>query len=1352
MLASSWLDLVLGVDIHIHLVPSPAGPVPTPIPQPYMGLIGDPVGMMVGIAQSMAMDLVTGGPYELPKGPVLINGLPAATTGEHSKNTPLLPHLPMPPGTAHVKPPSGEATFKLGAIKVSFGGENAVRLGEIALSCADPVPMPTSKVVVIPKGPPVMVMGAPGFNVQAAAAKWAMGKLVRTTWKALGPLARRLGKLSGPRLRNLFSKVKCFVTGHPVDVATGRVFTEATDFTLPGPLPLSFERTYFSSWSHRDGPLGFGWNHSLDQALWFEPGSAVYRNDEGQEIVFELEGGERAELEREFFEGISRSTLVRERGGWRVITAEGLVHHFTRIEGGGAVLRIVRTTTRNPDVATVYGYDREGRLREVTDSAGRVVRFEHDRDGRLTRILLPDSAGLGWVKHTEFVYSDDGLLLEARDAYGHADRYGYDGHLMVEEADRNGVTFYWMYDGRGSTAHCIRTWGVSGPDVIYNQKIDYDLRGRSTLVTDSYNNKTLYKMSHAGAVEEVIDALGGTTVREYDDDLQLVSETDPSGNRTKHVYSPRGQRSMTIFPDGSQTVQKYDPHFPELVKLHQNEAGAVWRFQYDTRGQLIEARGPEPDAFRRYEWEGGQVKATVEASGARTEVIERDRWGHSVVVRLPAGALVRREYDSRGRVVELVNPYGGKERREYDLLDRLTAIHEPDGNLRRLRYDPEGNLLESSDRLSTTRFTYANWNKLASREEGAGPGRAGDITRFVWGQEGELREIRNPRNHNHRFFYDSCLRLEREVGFDLQETYYTRNPAGLATKIEKPGSGVHTDLTLDARGRVTAVEHSDGTWSRFAYRKDGELLEAANEAATVKFKKDGLGRVVSETVKDVEVRSFHATGRRTRLESTLGGAFDFGRDATGNLTSLSVGLPQEGWLKTVSVEYNDAGLETRRHLPGGVVADLHHDQQGRPTRQTVSGSPSGGWARDYHWTYGDRLSRIDDTRFGTTTYDHDLRGRLVAEHHDGDTLHRAMDEVGNVYRSPDLVDRRYVRGGIIRNDGDVTFAFDLLGNMVERTLPDGTTWKYRWDGSGRLQQVERPDGVTVKYAYDALGRRISRKVGDVETRWVWDGDVVLHEVTGDKAVTWCHRPGSFTPIARFELGAVSTAIVDQVGAPAAVYDASGVTVDQSRLDIFGTYRSNTPATRKAHSPQRWPGQYADEETGLHYNRFRYYDPQLGQYISADPLGIAGGLAPYAYVHDSLTWADPLGLSGCPGDAATTGSLWWGHWNDYPKVMVNGQEYAQVGNRLYTRHAVDRMQPSGMRYSGHGADGSTGGMPQIRQVGGNYDYGRSVAPQYVEDAVATSRGVVQANGNISHVSGSLEVILSPTGAVVTIMTL
>jgi hypothetical protein len=355
MLASSWLDMVIGVDIHTHLVPSPAGPVPTPIPQPFIGLVGDPAGLVVSMVQEMAVSLVSSGSVQLPTGLVLVNGLPANTTGEMARNLPLLPHLPMPPGVSHVKPPGGDASFPLGVLKVSFAGSNAVRLGDLALSCADPVPMPTSKVVVIPKGPPVMVMGAPGYNAQEAVSRFVMGKLIRTAWKGVSRLGKYAAKLSGPRLRNLVAKAKCFITGHPVDVATGRVFTDATDFTLPGPLPLVFERNYFSSWSHRDGVLGPGWSHSLDQALWFEDGLAVYRNEEGQEIVFDLADtkGE-AELEREFFEGVSRNTLVRERGGWRVISPEGRIHHFARMEGDRGVLRIVRSTTRNPDVAITY--------------------------------------------------------------------------------------------------------------------------------------------------------------------------------------------------------------------------------------------------------------------------------------------------------------------------------------------------------------------------------------------------------------------------------------------------------------------------------------------------------------------------------------------------------------------------------------------------------------------------------------------------------------------------------------------------------------------------------------------------------------------------------------------------------------------------------------------------------------------------------------------------------------------------------------------------------------------------------------------------------------------------------------
>lgn len=96
---------------------------------------------------------------------------------------------------------------------------------------------------------------------------------------------------------------------------------------------------------------------------------------------------------------------------------------------------------------------------------------------------------------------------------------------------------------------------------------------------------------------------------------------------------------------------------------------------------------------------------------------------------------------------------------------------------------------------------------------------------------------------------------------------------------------------------------------------------------------------------------------------------------------------------------------------------------------------------------------------------------------------------------------------------------------------------------------------------------------------------------------------------------------DHLGTPVlAVTDAGECTWSQ-RLDCFGLSRATS------HVPFRWPGQYAAPETGLHYNRHRYYDPSTGLYASPDPIGLAGGLALYAYVHDPLAWIDPTGLSG-----------------------------------------------------------------------------------------------------------------------------
>ncbi len=171
-----------------------------------------------------------------------------------------------------------------------------------------------------------------------------------------------------------------------------------------------------------------------------------------------------------------------------------------------------------------------------------------------------------------------------------------------------------------------------------------------------------------------------------------------------------------------------------------------------------------------------------------------------------------------------------------------------------------------------------------------------------------------------------------------------------------------------------------------------------------------------------------------------------------------------------------------------------------------------------------------------------------------------------------------------------------------------------------------------------------------------------------------------------------------------------------------------------------------------FNTLRDPNAGTGERVIAAISLVSEAVSPLS-VRDAKTVAAAIDSGGgiaksvANGVAGAPKRIPWTSWRNYEKVTVDGQEYAQVGDRLFSRHAVDRMQPSGLR----GTTSGSGGMPQIRQTGGGYDYGRGVAPQYIEDAIASSRGVVQENGNISHTSGSVQVILNPKGAVVTVIT-
>ena len=209
-------------------------------------------------------------------------------------------------------------------------------------------------------------------------------------------------------------------------------------------------------------------------------------------------------------------------------------------------------------------------------------------------------------------------------------------------------------------------------------------------------------------------------------------------------------------------------------------------------------------------------------------------------------------------------------------------------------------------------------------------------------------------------------------------------------------------------------------------------------------------------------------------------------------------------------------------------------------------------------------------------------------------------------------------------------------------------YAYTWQGNGMLRSVTRPDGKTVTFRYDALGRRIEKVFDGRVYRYLWDGDVILHEwdyaeadrpntivtetgeVTLDRPepvenlITWVYDSDSYVPTAKIVGDRHYSIISDYIGRPVQAYDDNGNIVWQADYDIYGNLR-NLHGSRQF-IPFRQLGQYEDEETGLYYNRFRYYDPSSGNYISQDPIRLAGGNPTlYGYVADLNTELDLWGL-------------------------------------------------------------------------------------------------------------------------------
>ncbi|NMN80126.1 RHS repeat domain-containing protein, partial [Pseudomonas sp. KD5] len=285
------------------------------------------------------------------------------------------------------------------------------------------------------------------------------------------------------------------------------------------------------------------------------------------------------------------------------------------------------------------------------------------------------------------------------------------------------------------------------------------------------------------------------------------------------------------------------------------------------------------------------------------------------------------------------------------------------------------------------------------------------------------------------------------------------------------------------------------------------------------------------------------------------------------------------------------------------------------------------------------LATIADSRHGQRSYYYDALNRLTRVRHTRDDPPEtfAHDPAGNLLMQ-DRPGPATVKGNRLLMQGDRHYDYDAFGNLIRERRGTGQklVTEYRYDCQHRLVGVTLPDGSCASYRYDAFGRRIAKTVDGNTTEFFWQGDQVVAESSKEHYRSYVYEPGSFRPLAMLDGKGPKKACpfyyqLDHLGTPQELTDFGGEIVWSAKYNAYGKVTHLAfGGGEQLDQPLRFQGQYFDAESGLHYNRHRYYDPEVGRYLTPDPIKLAGGLNQYQYTPNPTGWVDPLGLSGnCP---------------------------------------------------------------------------------------------------------------------------
>jgi len=1068
----------------------------------------------------------------------------------------------------------------------------------------------------------------------------------------------------------------------PINVTNGNMYLQQTDYQLPGAGEAILVNRTYNSISSKIGLFGRGWSTGYDETISTDANNRLQlAMPDGRLVTFATP---------DFFGQMIKNadgsyTVTFKDGRVHQFDLSGKLLSQTDRQGNqttlaydssGKLISVTNPFGRLLSITT----NASGRVLSISDSMGMIASYTYSSDNLLLSVTYADNSLF------QFSYTPGLLLTTVTDALGNiVEQHDYDSQGRATSSEIQGgvekytlnyvslsetdvtdalghITKYFFSNIRGrrvvnrveGNCSCgnsqVQTWTYDDQSNVtaktdalnHTSTFTYDTSGNRLTSTDT-TGTVAFTYNQFGEALTVTDQMGGVTTITYDAQGNLLTGTNPLGKTTTFTSDSRGQLSTITDARGKLMSFAYDASGNLITKTDAlnhatqfgydarsrltsvtNALGHTTSFTYDGVGKPTHVTQADGSIIS-YEYDlSGRPMAMIDAKGNRT-IYAFDGANRLTSETDALNQSTSYGYDSMSNLTTRTDALGRVANYEYDDFNRLKKIIYPSATtgatrlVETVNYDAAGNVTQRTDTAGrVTSFAYDDVNRVVSTTDAANK-----ATSFEYDALGRTTALVDALAQRYRFDYDVIGHL-RHVRRGATVMSFTYDAVG-NRKHRTDYNGALTTYDYDALNRLKTINYPDTSTVDYTYDKLSRLQTATNESGTIDVDYNKMNRLTSVTdvFGQVVDYNYDLNGNRTKL--SLNGAVveTYRYDAIDRLTKIL-----DAASATFNFTYDPTNKLTSQKAPNGVTATYQYDGLDRLTRLTDKKGQTTVADFQYQLNDASNISQITDLA-STNNYSYDAVDRLAAATHSNQPNENyGYDSVGNRTSSNVSASYDYQPFNRLVSTASATYSYDANGNLISKTNVSGTT-QYLWDFENRLKQVTLPNGNVVTYKYDALGRRVERSASVVpplpvttRERYIYDGADVIRDMDGNGVplADYLNGPGIDNKMRQTTATASLYFVQDHLSSTRALTDAIGNVVEQQQYDSFGNGSGST-RTRYGYT-----GRERDPDTGLLYYRARFYDPQLGRFISEDPAGLAGGINSFAYVGNNPPNAkDPSGL-------------------------------------------------------------------------------------------------------------------------------